>query len=151
MEKPANEIQPEKSPEVPSSKFDPDLIKKYPRSNRRVAVDVLTYGIRDDDPNSLPKGTTVHISPYGLEFRSNTHYEEGTLLKIHVAIPDYWARKQRFVDYGRIDTPGTFKMLGKVISSEEIGKRGKRKMILVQTVNMDNVDAQVLKSFLQEG
>lgn len=129
--------------------FNCDLIRKYPRSNRRVAVDVLEYGLRDNDDS--PKGTTTHISPFGIEFRSNHHYDEGTLLKIHVAIPDYWARKQRFVEYGRIDTPNTFKMLGKVISSEDIGKRGKRKMILVQTVNMDNIDEQVLKSFLQEG
>ena len=132
------------------NKFDPDLIKKYPRSNRRIYVDVAAYGIRDHD-SGVPRGTTVHISPYGLEFRSVTHFDEGTLLKIHVAIPDYWARKQKFVEYGRVDAPGTFKILGKVISSEVIGKRGKKKMILVQTVNMDNVDEQVLKSFLQEG
>lgn len=149
--------------------FDEDLIKKYPRSNRRVAVNVAPYGLAGDvralssessertpttGPRKLdepPKGTTVHISPYGLQFRSLCHYDPGTLLKIHIAIPDYWARKQRFVDYGRVDTPGTFKILAKVLSSEDIGKRGKRKMVLARTVSMDDVDEQVLKSFLQEG
>lgn len=150
MDKGVVEIVAELEPELaPPAGFDPDLIKKYPRSNRRISLNVLEYGIRDIDTS--PKGMTVHISPYGIEFRTTQNYNEGTLLKIHIAIPDYWARKQRFVEYGRIDTPDAFKILGKVISSEDIGKRGKRKMVLVQTVNMDNVDEQVLKSFLQEG
>jgi len=131
--------------------FDEDLIKKYPRSNRRVMVNVHPYGISDDGADEAPKGTTVHISPYGIEFRSPTHYDPGTLLKIHIAIPDYWDRKQRFVEYGRVDSPGSFKILAKVVSSEDIGKRGKKKMVLARTVNMDNVDEQVLKTFLQEG
>ena len=50
-----------------------------------------------------------------------------------------------------MDTPGTFKILAKVVSSEDIGKRGKRKMVLARTVNMDDVDERVLKTFLQEG
>ena len=72
-------------------------------------------------------------------------------MKIHINIPDYWERKQRFVDYRRIDTPGNFRILAKVVSSEEVGKRGKKRIILARTVNMDEVDEQVLKSFLQEG
>jgi hypothetical protein len=32
-----------------------------------------------------------------------------------------------------------------------VGKRGKKKLVLVQTVNMDVVDEQVLKSYLQDG
>ena len=67
---------------------------------------------------------------------------EGDLLKVHVNLPNYWERKQRFVDYGRIDTPNDFKILVKVISSEDIGKRGKRKMVICRTVNMDQVDEQ---------
>lgn len=126
-----------------------DMICKYPRSNRRLSLGVLQYGISGDE--ELPKGTTVHISPHGIQFRSPQHYDPGTLLKIHVTIPDYWARKQRYVDYGRIDSPGTFKILAKVVSSEDIGKRGKRKMVMARTVNMDDVDERVLKSFLQEG
>lgn len=138
-------------PLAEDKQFDEDLIKKYPRSNRRVAVNVEPYGLKDEDEDEPPKGTTVHISPYGMQFRSPTHYDPGTLLKIHISIPDYWDRKQRFVDYGRVDSPGTFKVLAKVVSSEDIGKRGKKKMVMVRTVNMDNVDEQVLKTFLQEG
>jgi hypothetical protein len=57
----------------------------------------------------------------------------------------------RFVEYRRVDTPETFKVLAKVVRTEEIGKRGKKKLVVVQTVNMDDVDEQVLKNFLQEG
>ncbi len=129
--------------------FDTDLIKKYPRSNRRLNLNVARYGIRlEGDEHS---GQTVHISPYGIQFRSGDEFTEGDLLKIHVNIPNYWERKQRYVNYGRIDTPNDFKILVKVISSEDIGKRGKRKMVLCRTVNMDQVDEQVLKSFLQDG
>ena len=129
--------------------FDVELINKYPRSNRRLSVNIARYGISID--NKEESGQTVHISPHGIQFRSVDNFSEGDLLKVHVNLPNYWERKQRFVDYGRIDTPNDFKILVKVVSSEEIGKRGKKKMILCRTVNMDQVDEQVLKAFLQEG
>ncbi len=129
--------------------FDEDLIKKYPRSNRKITLDVRPYGLlaKTDEEQ---KAQTVFISPHGLEFQTTRDYPQGTLLKIHVALPDYWNRKQRFVDYRRIDTPDTFKLLAKVVRSEDIGKRGKKKIVIVQTVNMDEIDEQVLKAFLQD-
>lgn len=129
--------------------FDLDLIKKYPRSNRRLNVNVARYGISADTEDE--QGQTVHISPHGIQFRSLDNFSEGDLLKVHVNLPNYWERKQRFVDYGRIDTPDDFKILVKVVSSEDIGKRGKKKMVVCRTVNMDQIDEQVLKAFLQEG
>ena len=129
--------------------FDVELINKYPRSNRRLSVNIARYGISID--NKEESGQTVHISPHGIQFRSVDNFSEGDLLKVHVNLPNYWERKQRFVDYGRIDTPNDLKILVKVVSSEEIGKRGKKKMIICRTVNMDQVDEQVLKAFLQEG
>ena len=137
------------TPEERLLNFDEDLVRKYPRSNRRLTLAVCQYGIKAEDDDL--SGQTVHISPHGIQFRSPKHYEEGSLLKIHVAIPDYWERKQRFVDYGRVDIPRKFKILAKVVSSEDIGKRGKKKMVLCRTVNMDGVDEQVLKTFLQDG
>ena len=130
--------------------FDEDLIKKYPRSNRKIAVEVHQYGLRPTDDDQI-KGNTSFISPYGLQFQGVTDFEEGTLLKIQVAIPDYWNRKQKFVDYRRIDTPDKFRVLAKVVRTEDVGKRGKKKMVTVQVVNIDDVDEQVLKSFLQDG
>lgn len=130
--------------------FDENLIKKYPRSNRKINVEIQTYTLLSDT-NLEQKSLTSFISPYGLEFQATKDYSPGTLLKILVSLPDYWSRKQRFVDYNRIDTPNTFKILAKVVKTEDIGKRGKKKIILVQTVNMDEIDEQVLKSYLQDG
>jgi hypothetical protein len=135
--------------EISIAVFNEDLVKKYPRSNRRLSLAVARYGLTSD--LSQEEGQTVHISPYGIQFRATETYAEGQLLKIHINIPDYWERKQRFVDYSRIDTPGNFKILAKVVSTEEIGKRGKKRIILARTVNMDEIDEQVLKAFLQEG
>lgn len=134
--------------EVNSKNFSPDMVQNYPKSNRRLSLNVEKFGIAEDDNLD---GQTVHISPYGVQFRAGKHFNEGDLLKVHVNIPNYWNRKQKFVDYGRIDTPENFKILVKVVSSEDIGKRGKRKMVLARTVNMDEVDNEVLKSFLQDG
>ena len=96
------------------------------------------------------KAQSVHISPYGLEFQVPDEYESGTLLKIDVTLPNYWNRKQQFVDYARIDTPKTFKILAKVVQSQEVGKRGKKKLVTAQTLNIDEVDEQVLREYLKE-
>jgi hypothetical protein len=149
----ADEEQLQPAQPVPSANhdgFNEDLIKKYPRSNRKVTLDVSPYGLVFGDPND-GKAQSVHISPHGIEFQATKDYAQGTLLKIHVALPDYWNRKQRFVDYRRVDTPDTFKVLAKVVRTEDVGKRGKKKLVVVQVVNMDEIDEQVLKSFLQDG
>lgn len=130
--------------------FDEDQIRKYPRSNRKLPVAISHYNLLHDPAADL-RAQTIHISPYGLEFHSQRDYVAGTLLKIHVAIPDYWHRKQKLVDYRRIDTPDNFKLLAKVVRTEDLGKRGKRKLVVVQTVNIDEVDELVLKSWLQDG
>lgn len=131
-----------------SGSFDEDLVKKYPKSNRRLNLAVAKYGIIREPGEQ--EGQTVHISPHGVQFRSIEEYEEGELLKIHVSLPNYWERKQRFVEYSRIDSPRNFKILAKVVSTQSVGKRGKKRMVLARTVNMDQVDEQVLKAFLQE-
>ncbi len=131
--------------------FDFDLIRKYPRSNKRLQLAVATYGLSQDELEGDGGSQTQFISPYGIEFKSADDFSPGTLLKIHITVPDYWTRKQKFVDYARIDTPRQMKVLAKVVKSEGIGKRGKKKMITAQTIIMDEVDEQVLKTFLQEG
>jgi hypothetical protein len=130
--------------------FDEELVKKYPRSNRKIFLMVRPYSLDTEDGHCDAKAQTTFISPYGFEFQVPAEYPEGTLLKINVTLPDYWQRKQQHVEYSRIDTPGTFKVLAKVVRSEDIGKRGKKKLILVQTVNIDSVDELVLKTYLQE-
>jgi hypothetical protein len=93
----------------------------------------------------------MHISPHGIEFQTTTAFAPGTLLRIHLDIPDYWQRKLRFVQYRRIDQPARFPILAKVVNVEDIGRRGKKKIVTVQTVSIDETDELVLKSYLQEG
>ena len=127
--------------------FDEALVTNYPKSNKKIVLEVSPYSIKDGEPG---QAQTLHISPYGLEFSTTTNYPDGTLLKIHVALPDYWNRKQQLVTYSRIDAPGTFKVLARVVRSKELGKRGKKRLTMVKTLNIDEVDEQVLKNFLQE-
>jgi len=137
-------------PEEQDLIFDADLIRKYPKSNRKITLEVGRYGIHDSN-NSEEKGTSQHISPYGIEFKTSKDFEEGQLLKIQVSLPNYWSRKQQFVNYGRIDAPEQFKILAKVVKTEEVGKRGKKRLVTAQTLIIDEVDEQVLKKYLQEG
>lgn len=131
-------------------RFDEDLVKKYPRSNRKVQLEVAPYGLKLEG-DKLERGHSIHISPHGVEFQGTKDYPEGTLLKIQVSLPDYWARKEKLVEYRRIDTPERFKILAKVVRTENVGKRGKKKLVLAQTVNIDEVDEEVLKTYLQNG
>ena len=131
--------------------FDVELIKSYPRSSRKISLEVAPYSIQNNTDALEAKGHTTFISPHGMEFQSQMEYEDGTLLKIQVAIPEYWDLKKKFINYGRIDTPNNFNVLAKVVQSQSIGKRGKKKLVLVQTVNIDEVDEQVLKFYLEEG
>ena len=130
--------------------FDADLIRKYPKANRKITLEVMEFGLMGRDADDVRSQTTF-ISPYGMEFQGKVDFEEGTLLKIRIALPNFWGRKQQLVDYGRVDHPDTFKILAKVVRCEDVGKRGRKKKVLVQTVNIDNVDEQVLKKYLQEG
>jgi hypothetical protein len=133
-----------------NSAFDADLIRKYPKSNRKLGLFVEKFGIREMDSKEN-NGQSQFISPHGVEFKSSESFAEGALLKIHVSLPDYWSRKQKFVDYARIDTPNDFRILAKVVRCEDVGKRGRKKIVICQTLVIDEVDEQVLKVYLQEG
>ncbi len=131
--------------------FDEDLIFKYPRSQKKMKIEIKPYRLnflqKEDDAD---KGHTTFLSPHGLEFQGSGEYQEGMLLKIDIPIPNYWKRKKQFVTYSRIDAPSGFGILAKVLRLEDIGKRGKRKRIIVQMVNIDETDEMVLKSYLEE-
>lgn len=140
--------------EIENIDFNEETIKAYPHSERKINVEIGPYSlIQDFDPNAdklRQKAMTTYISPHGLEFQANKDYPQGTLLKIAISLPDYWNRKKKFVEYNRIDTPENFKILARVVGSQDIGKRGKKKLIMVQTVNIDEIDEKVLKAFLNE-
>ena len=92
--------------------FDVDLIKSYPKSHRKITLGIRPYNLKSEEAGADDKGQTTYISPYGLEFQVPKNYPDGTLLKINVSIPDYWGLKQGFVNYNRIDTPGTIQNPG---------------------------------------
>lgn len=132
--------------------FDTDLITQYPKSKKKVSLNIREFSVlKEQADDTHCKAQSIHISPYGLEFQIPDEYADGTLLKIDVSLPNYWNRKQQFVDYARIDTPRTFKILAKVVRSEDVGKRGKKKLVTAQTLNIDEVDEQVLREYLKEG
>jgi hypothetical protein len=140
-----------KPAESPSNgKFDISLIKKYPRSTRKVSIRFGVYSISLDE-STLEATVSSYISPHGLEFQTTTPFAPGTLLRIYLDIPDYWQRKLRFVQYRRIDQPARFPILAKIVQVEDIGRRGKKKIVTVQTVSIDETDELVLKNYLQEG
>jgi hypothetical protein len=138
------------SVEEMQQKFSDDLVKKYPKAGKKLHVEVAQYGI-NLQADHRPSGVTTFISPHGIEFKSTESYPEGALLKIQIAIPDFWERKKKVVEYGRVDTPTNLKLLARVVSTENVGKRGKKMMVLCRTVNIEEADEQVLKNYLQEG
>jgi hypothetical protein len=131
--------------------FDESLVKNYPQSRKKISVDVKPYSLLDERRICLPeeKGITTYVSPYGLEFQVDQDYANGTLLKIFLSIPGYWDIKKSMVDYQRIDSPDDFSILARVIRVEEVGKRKKKKSFLCETLNIDEIDEKILKSFLE--
>ena len=144
------ETQTEASSSNETSPFDADLIRKYPKANKKLGLCIEKFGIRDVEAKEN-NGQSQFISPHGVEFKSSENFPEGCLLKIHISLPDYWTRKQKFVDYARVDTPNDFRILAKVMKCEDVGKRGRKKIVICQTLVIDEVDQQVLKTYLQEG
>lgn len=132
--------------------FDIGLIRSYPQANKKIPLAAKPYDVTFPNIEVADEmnGHTTFISPFGIEFQGFEDYPEGTLLKINLSLPDYWNRKQRFVQYGRVDVPSELKILAKVVKTEDLGKRGKKKLVVAQTVNIDEIDELVLKSYLQE-
>jgi len=129
--------------------FDPELVRAYPKSNKKIPMQVSPYKLKTEK-DTLPESSyTVFISPHGLEFHSPQEYPTGMLLRIQLEVPDYWQRKKQFVEYNRIDIPASFNVLARVMKSENMGK-GKKRSILVQTVNMEDIDTKILQIFLDE-
>ena len=123
--------------------FDEKLLYSYPRSNQCMPVRVGHYSIRRQNHVD---GYTTHISPHGIEFISEASYERGSLLRIDVVMPGYWQRKHQLVDYQRVDHPDSFAIFARVIRSEPSSRKAKK--ILAQTVNVDEIDHEILVSYL---
>ena len=46
-----NQVRPVEVTSPDDPRFDEDLIKKYPRANRKIQVDVAPYGLQAENPN----------------------------------------------------------------------------------------------------
>ncbi len=149
-----NPIDTDEGSRLPS-KSDAELysekqIRSFPRANKKIPISVMRFSLKSD-PGSNHDIHSLFISPHGIEFQAPVDYKEGAILKIEVTLPDYWTRKQRVVEYRRIDAPDTFRILAKVIRVEDVGKRGRKKHIIAQTVNLEPSDEEVLRRYLEEG
>lgn len=91
------------------------------------------------------------ISALGVLLQSPVAFGPGTLMRVWVEMPDYWARKSRHVGYRHTDAPTYFQILARVVNCEEAGKRGNKFQILCQNLNLDPVDELVLNDYLGVG
>lgn len=130
--------------------FSEKHIRSFPRSNKKIPISVMPFSLKSD-PATSHSIQSLFISPHGIEFQAPAEYKDGALLKIEIALPDFWTRKQKVVEYRRIDVPEKFRILAKVIKVEDVGKRGRKKHFIAQTVNMDSSDEAVLRKYLEEG
>lgn len=127
-----------------------EQIKDYPKASRKLELEVKPYSITSTPVSTEDRAVTTYVTPFGLEFQGPQSFTKGTLVKINLTIPDFWERKQQFVEYRRVDQPSDIKIIGRVIECEELSKRGKKRRTLVQTLSIDEVDEKVLTSFLKD-
>jgi len=91
---------------------------------------------------------SIAISSKGILFLSLSEFKKGTLLRVLVEIPDYWSRKSRIVEYRHTEAPTHFQVLSRVLSAEEILKRGTKFQILSEILSLDPVDENLLNDYL---
>jgi hypothetical protein len=99
----------------------------------------------------MTRTDTLGISPAGLQFSAPQAYEPGVLLRVWVEMPDFWARKARHVSYQHTDAPTFFQILSRVLTCEEVSRRGSKFQILCENVNLDPHDEKVLRDYLGLG
>lgn len=137
-----------------TNNIDIGLVKELPQSNLKLAIEIDHYSLLNSEtPEDLSKSYkshTIYISPSEIKFLAPPKYSKGSILKILVKIPDYWPRKKNLVKYTRIDKPENFKILAKVIETEDTGKRKRKKAILAKVVNIDEIDEKILNSYINE-
>ena len=97
--------------------FDLKLVTK------KIPMKFCEYKI-SNTPNKMLLTESIGISTKGMLFQSLTEFKKGSLLRIWVELPDYWSRKSKIVEYRHTEAPTFFQVLARVLSVEEILKRG---------------------------
>lgn len=121
--------------------FDLKLITK------KIPIKFCEYKI-SNLADKMMTSESIGVSSKGILFQSLSEFKKGTLLRIWVEIPDYWSRKSRVVEYKHTDAPTFFQVLSRVLSSEEILKRGTKYQILCENLTLDSVDETILEDYL---
>ena len=80
---------------------------------------------------------SIGISSKGILFQSLSEFKKGTLLRI-----------SRVIEYKHTEAPTYFQVLSRVLSSEEILKRGTKFQILCENLTLDSVDETILEDYL---
>lgn len=91
---------------------------------------------------------SIGISSKGIIFQSLSEFKKGCLLRVWIEIPDYWSRKSKIVEYRHTEAPTFFQVLARVLSAEEILKRGTKYQILCENLTIDGVDETILNEYL---
>ncbi len=129
-----------------------DLIRNYPKSNKRVPLYVDYYKVDSflTDNCCIERSNTqsTHISPHGVEFKTEVKYNVGDLLKMDVFVPNYWNRKKKLVEYDYLSNiePLSFKILGRVIERIQSGNKF---LVTLETLVIDDLDREILTSFIK--
>ena len=133
-----------------SGKFHLDKVRGYPCSKKKVSISVMKFSVRlFQSQCDYQKTHSIHISPYGIDFQLCADFCEGDLLKIDVRIPNYWNRKKYFISYNRVNVPKSFQLIARVVEKKNTKGR-KKNLFAVETLSIDDTDAQVLRSYLLE-
>ena len=115
--------------------------------NRKIPIRFCEYRI-SNTPHKMLQTDTVSVSNVGLMFHSPVSHGEGSLMRVWMEMPDYWARKSRHVSYRHTSAPSFFQILSRVLSCEDVGKRIPKFQVICEIVNLDAVDEIVLCEYL---
>jgi hypothetical protein len=94
---------------------------------------------------------TMSINTNALKFLSPFSLAYGSLFRVWVELPEYWARKSKLVHYRHTESPHFFQLLARQLKCDSNYGQGYPNEILCQIVNIDETDLQVLKSYLHSG
>lgn len=115
--------------------------------NKKIPMRFCEFKISNNQAKMLT-GETASISNHGLMFNSPVPFGIGSLLRVWVEMPDYWARKSRRVDYRQTEAPTYFQVLARLVHTVEVGKKGSKHQLTCQILNLDPVDEEVLVDYL---
>lgn len=121
--------------------FDLKLVTK------KIPIKFCEYKISNTASKMLIS-ESIGISSKGIIFQSLSEFKKGCLLRIWIEIPDYWSRKSKIVEYRHTEAPTFFQVLARVLSAEEILKRGTKYQILCENLTIDGVDEAILNEYL---